>query len=80
MDDNRCQPGRCYPPIDVLMNLSSLGDADQATELTESMYCGLGFLVDLIGLDRFGIFRILGQSALLNISLVTRGPFSKYPG
>ena len=45
---------------------------------TASMYLGLGFLVDLTGLD--GIFNILGQSAFSNMSLVTRGPFSKYPG
>ena len=58
-----------------LMTSNSSFDADQID--IESTYFGLGFLVDLIGLEEFGMLSILGQSALSYISSVMRGPFSR---
>ena len=75
MGDNRCQPWRGYPPMDLLMNMRSSGDADQAIELTESMYLGSGFLVVRTGLD--GGMPSRSGVHFENISSVMRGPLTK---
>ena len=75
-----------------LMKARSSSDADQlwidggglvksideisAFSHSDSTYFGVGFLVDLTGLDGFsGIFKIFGQSASLYIFSVISGPF-----
>ena len=62
-----------------MLALMAANSDDEAVHIA-STYLGVGFLVDLTGLDDCGMLRISGQSALLYISSVIRGPFLRYSG